>query len=142
VASSRNESQIQWSASDEVTLSSNNARSVSDALPLNAEDWEAELQLNADNQGTPASGDTVDIYIHYSTGDILGGGGDDFPTNEYAEFLCRLDTYGTNVPGEDPANKAVPIRTGAKAIKLSCEGPQVASRNIKVRARLVTHRPQ
>lgn len=140
--SSRNESQVQWSGTDAVTLSTNNARSVSDALALNVEDWDAELVINADNAGTPASGDTVDIYIHYSAGDVLGDSGDDYPTNEYAEFLCRLDTYGSNAPGEDPARRAIPIRTAAKAIKLSAEGPQVASRNITLRARLITHRGQ
>ena len=142
MASSRNETQIAWSSAASVTLSTNNTRSVSDAVTFDAEDWDADLMLYADNAGTPSSGDTVDFYIHYSCGDILGDTGDDFATNEHAEFLCRLDTYATNTPGEDPAARVIPIRTTAKAFKVSCEGPQVASRNIVCRARVITRRPQ
>lgn len=142
MASSRNETQITWSSASSVTLSTNNTRSVSDAFTFNAEDWDADLMLSADNAGTPDAGDTVDIYIHYTTGDILGDSGSDYATDEHAEFLCRLDTYGSNIPGEDPARRVIPIRTASLGFKLSCEGPQVASRNIAVRARVCTHRPQ
>lgn len=142
MASSRNETQITWSTASSVTLSTNNTRSTSDAVTFDAEDWDADLMLYADNAGTPSSGDTVDFYIHYTCGDILGDTGSDYATNEYADFLFRLDTYGTNTPGEDPAAKVIPIRTTATGFKISCEGPQVASRNITCRARVVTRRPQ
>lgn len=143
MASSRNQSQITWSSgSTSVTLSSNNTRSTSDAFSFNAEDWDADIHLYADNAGTPASGDTVDFYIHYSTGDLNADASDDYATNEHAEFLCRLDTYATNTPGEDPASKVIPIRTTSGKFKISCEGPQVASRNIACRARVETRRPQ
>jgi hypothetical protein len=142
MASSRNETSITWSSTAYVTLSSNDTRSVSDAFAFNAEDWEADLYVSADNAGTPASGDYVDLYIHYTAGDSDSGGSDDYATNEYAEFLCRLNTYSTDNPGEDPAARVLPIRTAAKGFKVSCQGPQVASRNITVRARVITHRPQ
>jgi hypothetical protein len=142
MASSRNQTQITWSTAEYVTLSSNNTRSTSDAFTFNVEDWDADLMLYADNAGTPSSGDTVDFYIHYTAGSIDGSAGDDYATDEYAEFLCRLDTYATNTPGEDPAAKVIPIRTTASGFKISCEGPQVASRNITCRARVVTRRPQ
>lgn len=144
MASSRNQSQITFNsgANPSVTLTVNNTRSLSDAFTFNAEDWDADIMLHADNQGTPASGDYVDFYIHYTCGDIDQDVNDDFATNEYAEFLCRLDTYATNTPGEDPAAKVVPIRTTASGFKISCEGPQVGTRNIVCRARIVTRRPQ
>lgn len=141
MASSKNATQITWSSASSVTVSS--ATVVwSDALTLNAEDWQAELQVNADNAGTPASGDTCDVYVAYSTGDILGDSGDDFATVEHAEFLFRLDTYATNTPGEDPANRSAPVRCGAKAFKVGVSCAQAATRNIVVRAMVNTHRPQ
>jgi hypothetical protein len=143
MASSRNEQQVTWSSgSTSVTLSSNNTRSTSDAMTFNVEDWDADLILYADNAGTPASGDTVDFYIHYSAGDLNADAADDYATAEHAEFLCRLDTYATNTPGEDPAAKVIPIRATSGKFKVSCEGPQVASRNIACRARVVSHRGQ
>ena len=143
MASSRNQQQVTWSSgSTSVTLSSNNTRSTSDAMTLSVEDWDADIHLYADNSGTPASGDTVDFYIHYSTGDLNADASDDYATNEHAEFLCRLDTYATNTPGEDPASKIIPIRCTAGKFKISVEGPQVASRNVVCRARLETHRGQ
>lgn len=143
MASSRNQQQVTWSSgSTSVTLSSNNTRSTSDAMTLSVEDWDGDLHLYADNSGTPASGDTVDFYIHYSTGDLNADASDDYATNEHAEFLCKLDTYASNTPGEDPASKIIPIRCTAGKFKISCEGPQVASRNIVCRARLETHRGQ
>lgn len=141
MASSKNATQIQWSAANSVTVSS--ATVVwSDAFTLNAEDWQAELQVDANNAGTPASGDTCDVYVAYSTGDILGDSGDDFASVEHSEFLFRLDTFGTNIPGEDPANRSAPVRCGAKAFKVGVSCAQAATRNIVVRAMVNTHRPQ
>lgn len=138
MASSRNETQVAWSAASSKTV--NSATVVwSDAVSFNIEDWEAELQVNADNAGTPASGDVCDVYVAYSTGDILGDTGNDYATPKHAEFLFRLDTY---TPGEDPACRSAALRTGAKAFLVGVSCPQAASRNIVVRARLVTHRPQ
>ncbi len=141
MASSRNETQITWSSASSVSLNSNSAF-TSDAFTYNAEDWAAELQVRADNSGTPASGDTVDVYIAYTAGDILGDTGSDYDTTEHAEFLCRLDTYATNTPGEDPACKTVPIRTGALGFKIIAQANQGATRAVTFRARVVTHRPQ
>lgn len=139
--STRNESQITWSSSNSVTVTS--ATPVaSDAFAFDAEDWEADLHVYADNQGTPAAGDTADFYIAYTSGDILGDSGDDYATTEHAEFLCRLDTYATNTPGEDPAGRIVPLRTAGKGFKVIAVCAQAATRNVVVRARVITHRPQ
>lgn len=141
MASSRNSAQITWSSADSISLS-NSSRQDSDAFAFNVEDWEAELVLSADNSTTPASGDYVDVYIKYTVGDVLGDSSDDFPTNEHAEFLCRLDTWDTNIPGEDPARKAIPIRTGAHGFKLSVVAPNGGTHAITFRARIETHRGQ
>lgn len=142
MASTVTETGITWSAAASVTVSS--ATVVwSDAVTLNVEDWDGSVQVNADNAGTPASGDTCDVYVAWSTGDVLGDSGDDFDTTEHAEFVGRLDTYATNTPGEDPARRTWGLDvSGKKALKIGVSCPQAATRNIVVRARLVTHRPQ
>lgn len=142
MASTINETQVTWSAASSVSLNTNN-RVDSDAIALHIEDWDGSLQVSADNSGTPASGDTVDVYVKWSNGDVLGDAGDDYDTDEHAEFVCRLDTYPTNTPGEDPARKTVDIDvSGKKGAKVSVVAAQGATRAITIRARLVTHRPQ
>ena len=143
MASSRNETQVTWdSGSTSKSMTASATRYTSDAMTFDVEDWDADIHLYADNAGTPASGDTVDFYIHYSTGDLNADAADDYATNEHAEFLKRLDTYATNTPGEDPASAIIPIRTTAGKFKISAEGAQAGTRNITVRARVVTHRGQ
>lgn len=142
MASTKTETQVQWSAADSKTVSAATIQ-WSDALTLNAEDWAGALQISADNAGTPASGDVCDVYVAWTTGDILGDSSDDFDTDEHAEWVGRLDTYATNTPGEDPARRTWPLTVaGKKALKVGVICPLAATRNIVVRARLLTHRPQ
>lgn len=142
MASSINEQQVLWSSASSVSLSTN-SRVDSDAISLNIEDWDGALQVSADNSGTPASGDIVDVYAKWTTGDVLGDSSDDYDTDEHAEFICRLDTFSTNTPGEDPARKTISLDlSGKKGLKVSAVAAQGASRAITFRARLVTHRPQ
>lgn len=141
MASSRNESQITWSSAAYVTVSS--ATIVwSDAFTFNAEDWAAELQVNADNaNGSPAVADACAVYIAYTTGDVLGNTGSDYDSVEHSEFLMYLNTYLTSTPGEDPARKSAPVRTAALGFKVGVSCPNAATNNITVRARVCTHRP-
>lgn len=142
MASSINETQITFSASASVSLGTNN-RVDSDAVTLNVDDWDGSIQLSADNTGTPASGDTVDVYVKWSNGDVLGDSGDDFDTDEHAQPVCRLDTYSVNTPGEDPARATIPLSiSGKKAFKLSVVANQGATRAVTFRARFVSHRSQ
>lgn len=139
MAATRNETQITWSSASSVTVS--NATVVwSDPLLFHVDDWEAEVQVNADNAGTPAAGDVCDVYIAYTTGDILGDSGNDYTSVEHSEFATRLDTVSANNPGEDPANRSFPVRTAPLGFKVGVSCPQAATRNIVVRARVVTHR--
>jgi hypothetical protein len=142
MASTINEQQVLWSAASSVTVSANTIQ-WSDGVTLNAEDWDAALSVSADNAGTPASGDTCDVYVAWSTGDILGDSSNDYDTNEHAQFIGRLDTFGTNTPGEDPARGTFVIEVSGKtALKVGVICAQAASRSVVVRARLATHRPQ
>ncbi len=142
MASSIQETGVTWSSAASVTVSSATVV-ASDAITLNAEDWDGALQVNVDNAGTPSSGDVCDVYVAWSNGDVLGDSGDDYDTTEHAEFVGRLDTYSSNTPGEDPARRTWGIEvSGKKGMKVLLSCPQAASRNIVARARLVTHRPQ
>lgn len=140
MAATINETQITWSSASSKTLSTS-ARVNSDAITLNAADGATSVQISADNAGTPASGDVVNVYAAYSNGDILEDSGDDFDTDKGAEFLGQLDTYTT--AGEDPIRKTFTLRTfGKKAVKIGVAAPQAGSRNVVIRARLVTNRQQ
>lgn len=141
MAITRNETGITWSAASSVTLSSS-TRVDSDAFDFDATDVAAAITISADNAGTPASGDILDVYVLWTTGDILGDSGDDFDTSEHAEYLGRLDTVAANTPGEDPARRTFSLNhmIGASGFKVSVTAPQAASRNIVVRARVATQR--
>ncbi len=142
MASSINEQQILWSTASSISLNST-SRFDSDAITFDVEDWDAALQVSADNSGTPASGDVVDVYVKWTTGDALADSGDDYDTDEHAEFICRLDTFSTNTPGEDPVRKTVPLNvSGKKGMKVSAVAATGGTRAVTFRARLVTHRPQ
>lgn len=142
MASSINGTVITWSSASSVTVASSTPV-WSDAVTLSAEDWDGSIQINADNAGTPASGDTCDVYVAWSNGDVLGDSGDDFDTVEHAEYVGRLDTYATNTPGEDPARRTWTLGvSGKKALKIGVSCPQAGTRNIVVRGLLSTHRPQ
>lgn len=133
--------QIQWSGANSITLSSA-TRQDSDAFVFDATDVAAVVTVTADNVGTPASGDYVDVYVKWTTGDVLGDTADDYDTTEHAEYLGRLDTYATNTPGEDPARRTWSLNhmIGAKAFRVSVEAPQAASRNVVVRSMVATQR--
>lgn len=135
MASSRTATAIQWSASSSKTINSATAV-TSDAFAFNVEDWEADIYITADNQGTPASGDYVDFWWAY-TPDATN-----YDSTEHAEYLGRLDTYSTNTPGEDPAAFTRPLRTASKGGKLIASAPQAATRNIVITAQVIAHRPQ
>lgn len=140
MALTKNEQQVQWSASDSKTVSANTIQ-WSDAITLDATDFAGSLQVDANNAGTPASGDTCQVVVGWTAGDVLGDSGDDYDTDEHYQHVGLLDTYATNTPGEDPARKTfnIPVR-GKKGLRVGVICPQAATRNIVVRARLITHR--
>lgn len=135
----REETQITWSAAASLSIASA-SNGTSDAFTFNASDWDGSIQLSADNDGTAAAGDTVDFYILWTAGDILGDTGSDYDTTEHAEFLAKIDTVAADTPGEDPGRVTVPLSQiaplGFKVYAVN----NSAGRAITVRARVVTHR--
>lgn len=139
MASSRVETQITWSSASSLSVSAS-SNGTSDALTFDASDWAAAIQINADNGGTPGSGDTMDVYILWTAGDVLGDSSSDYDTVEHAQLLCRLDTYTTNTPGEDPARRTIPLpNIAALGFKLYAVNNS-SVRAITIRARVVTQR--
>lgn len=142
MASTISTAAVTWAAAASKTVGAATIQ-WSDPITLGAEDWDGAVQVHADNAGTPASGDTCSVYVAWSLGDVLGDTGDDFDTDEHAEFVGMLDTYPANGPGEDPARRTWGLAvSGKKALKVGLLCPQAATRNIVVRATLATHRPQ
>lgn len=124
-----NDVALVWSSSSTQSMSNNTTRYASDAQPIDATAVAASLRVLVDNAGTPISGDVVDLWIAWSPD------GTNFDTDEHAMPLGRLDTYGTNDPGEDPAAKTYAINVqGKQAFKLISRAPQSASRNITISA--------
>ena len=140
MALTRNELQVTWSSAASVTLNTANL-TWSDAITFDATDVAGGVVVSADNQGTPASGDTMEVWAAYTAGDVLGDTGDDYATDEHATYLGTLDTYASNTPGEDPARKAIPLDVASfKGCKIGVKAPQGATRNIVARVRLQTQR--
>lgn len=137
MASSVNEFQVLWAAATSKTVSTATIN-WSDAVLLNIEDWDGSIQVNANNSGTPASGDTCAVYVGWSDGDILGDTGNDYDTDKSPEFVGQIDTST-----ENPARRTYPLMVSGKtALRIGVICAQAATRNIVVRARLNTHRPQ
>ncbi|MFN7341375.1 MAG: hypothetical protein ACK5VI_09885 [Opitutia bacterium] len=124
-----NTSPVQWSGVSSLTMNNSTTRYESDAEAIDPTAIAATLQVRVDNQGTPASGDIVELWISWSPDAT------NFDTPEHAMPLSRLDTVAANDPGEDPAARTfrLPIN-GSRAFKLISRAPQSASRNIVISA--------
>jgi hypothetical protein len=113
MAVSKAQTQITFSAAASVSVASG-SNATSDAFSFAATSFAATAQLKADNNGTPASGDTVDVYAEYSNGDpdAAPDSADEYDTAGHAQWLARLDTTV-----EDPAIVTVELNPVAKAVK-------------------------
>lgn len=126
--SNNNNTTLQWSGVSSQSLSTT-GRVGSDAVAIDADAVEGAIRVLVDNSGTPASGDTVDLWISWTVD------GTNYDTDEHSQFLGRLDTFGTNDPGEDPAAKTYAIRVNAKrGFKLIARANQGAARAITLSA--------
>jgi len=110
VTLANNEIQIEWSAADNVSIASGN-NATSDPFVLSTNGSFAHIQIKADNDGTPAAGDTVDFFLLLTCGDPDGAGADEYDTVGHALPLVTLDTNA-----EDPALRTVncPMVKGGK----------------------------
>lgn len=132
--SNNNNTTVQWSASGSVSL--NSAAAVpSDAISISADAMAASIQVKADNAGTPAAGDVVNLSVVWAVNTT------DYDTTEHAEPLGQLNTYGSDNPGEDPAAKTFQlIPNGKQRLKLVAIAPNGASRAITLTAIYNEHR--
>ena len=129
MAVSKSGTQITWSASNSVSVS-NGGNQTSDAVSLASTSFLASVTFKADNAGTPASGDTLDCHILYTTGDPDGASSDEYDTPSGQTLVAVLDTNE-----DDPAQITVPINAAAKGFKVYVEN-NAASNNITASAEL------
>jgi len=97
------EVQVEWAAADSKSVA-DGAQELSDAFVINQACFQATIELKADNDGTPASGDTVDFYLNATLGDPDGAGASEYGTTTQDIHLATLDTNA-----DDPAICTVQI---------------------------------
>lgn len=112
MAVSKSSTQVTFSSANSI-LVSGDSQVTSDSISLSSNSIAAQLSLKADHSSTPTTGDTVDFYILYSTGDPDGSTIDEFDTPEHGLHVCIL-----NLNLEDPAQKTVDIPVSAKSFKI------------------------
>lgn len=111
------------------------SRFTFDAITINADAVSASLHVKLDNQGTPASGDYVDLQVAYSAD------GTNYDTDEHALYLPRMDTYGSNDPGEDPCEKTFTLNvSGKQKLKVIAKANQGGTRTVNFSAVYNEHR--
>lgn len=110
VTLANNEIQVTWSAANSLSIAAGN-NATSDLFTFSTNGSFAHIQLKADNDGTPAAGDTVEFYLLLACGDPDGAGADEYDTVGHALPLGTLDTNA-----EDPALRTVncPMVKGGK----------------------------
>ena len=112
MAVANNEIQIEWDSGNSSKSVNAAGSATSDVFSFSATAVDAMITLKADNAGTPASGDTVELYLLATCGDPDGNSTDEYPAdNDEGILMAALDT---NV--NDPAVKTVtcPVAKGAK----------------------------
>jgi len=125
LATSQN--QVTWSASNSTSVSSG-GNATSDAESINGAMTAGSVTVKADNGGTPASGDVVEVRILYTNGDTdaEADSADEYDDPDSVPPVL-LDTYQT-----DPAVVTLPLMV-AKAYKVHAVS-QAASNSITVSA--------
>jgi len=129
---SRTLTQITWSSANSVTVTAGN-QATSDAISMPSDAFGATVQVKADNSGTPASGDTLDAYVMYTSGDpdAEPDSADEYDTPGHARYLGQLDTNA-----EDPAILTFEISPFVKGFRLYVDNNS-ASNSVVVSAQMV-----
>ena len=105
MAISKSETQITWSTSNSTSVSSGST-ATSDDASIGGTVIDGSIKLKADNDGTPASGDTIEFYMLDKSTDPDGGSTAELDTTEQGTLLAVLDTNE-----DDPAITTVPLPT-------------------------------
>jgi hypothetical protein len=117
MAVSKSDTQVTWSSTDldaafKVVGASSNETSDAHTFASNA--VAAMITVKANHGGTPASGDTVDFFLLYTTGDTDQSDDiDEYDTSGHSMHIATLDTNTDN-----PAIKTVEIPVSAKGFKV------------------------
>lgn len=123
MAITRVETQVEWGASNSVSVSAGSSQ-TSDEFNLDATCINAQVTLKADNSTTPANDDQIHFWLLQTSGDPDGAGSDEFDTTGHALLLAILDTND-----EDPAIATVPLPIPQKGAKLYAEGVTAGTTN-------------
>lgn len=110
--------QVEWSGADTISVTSG-ATQTSDAVTIDATTVGLSLTVKADNAGTPASGDTISVYVLHSTGDPDV---DPDNTDEYDDpgtLVAVLDTNLSGLTG-GVCIKTVMLNPTIKKLKVRC----------------------
>ena len=118
--------QVTWDGGDSDYTLTNGSVVSSDAHTFDGSAVMAMITLKADNTGTPASGDTVDFYLLYTTGDPDGSSAEEYDTVDHGMHIASLDTNK-----DDPARKTVEIPVSALGFKVYAKN-NASSNSIKV----------
>lgn len=103
MAFSTNEIQVTWTSSNTTSVSASGTAN-SDDISFSVSAIYAEIMVKADNSGTPADGDTLDVYLQKKA-DPDADSSDDYES--IGSFLVQLDTYDN-----DPAVRVISIPVG------------------------------
>ena len=112
MAISKSNTQVTWSSATSKSVSSS-GNETSDAHTFSSNSVTAMITIKANPGGTPASGDTVDFFLLYTTGDPDAASSDEYDTAGHGMHIATLDTNTDN-----PAIKTVEIPVSAKGFKV------------------------
>lgn len=135
----RQDLQVQWAAADDKAVAAGTAEE-SDLHSVDASCVNAQISLKANNTGTPADGDTVDVYLLQSSGDTDNAANttDEHDTPAHARHLFRLDTHDTG-DGDNPARVTVLLPIPQKNFKLRAVS-NAGTNSITVSAKITEQR--
>lgn len=134
MAVTTSEIQVQWDGGNDSDTVTAGGSTTSDAFTVQADCIRAQIELKADNGGTPSGGDTVDFLLLATLGDPDGAGADEYETADHATLLARLDTSQ-----DDPAVAVVEIPLPLKGGKILAES-NAATATITVSAAVLQQR--
>lgn len=112
MAISKSSTQVTWSSATSKSVGSS-SNETSDAHTFSSNSVTAMITVKADHSGTPASGDTVDFFLLYTTGDPDAASSDEYSSAGHGMHIASLDTNT-----DDPAIKTVEIPVSAKGFKV------------------------
>lgn len=105
MAITRSETQVTWAAATSKSVAAG-GNAESDAFTVDATCFQAQIEVKADNEGTPAAGDIVAFYLHLTLGDPDGAAASEYGTGTQDVALGSLNTNA-----DDPAvmTKRLPL---------------------------------